>query len=173
MGIENDIQRLFQGVLDEHNGNKAAAAASLNVNAVTFWHWVTKTRKMPSTLCKAIDSAGGKLLLPGEAMPTSLDQDAKVESLLKEINSLIRERDALLDGNNALKKLVEINEEEIRDLKRNKGGAGGDQADLAGAGRPDVDRPLKKDIPHSQKIHISGPAQPSGDADDQSRANPG
>jgi len=95
MGIEKDIQRLFQGVLDKYDGNKAAAAASIDVNPVTFWHWVTKTRKMPSTLCKAIDSAGGKLFLPGEQPPTSPEQERDIEALKKEIAFLTRENELL------------------------------------------------------------------------------
>ncbi|MDR0827357.1 MAG: hypothetical protein LBN33_05705 [Desulfovibrio sp.] len=66
MSIEKDIQQLFELILQQHGGNKAAAAESLNVNPVTFWHWVTKTRNLPSTLCKAIDRAGARLLIPGD-----------------------------------------------------------------------------------------------------------
>ena len=35
MGIEKDIERLFASVLEKYRGNKAAAAASLDINAVT------------------------------------------------------------------------------------------------------------------------------------------
>ena len=91
MTIENDIQRLFEMVLQKYGGNKAAAAASLNTNAVTFWHWVSGTRKLPSTLCKAIDNAGGRLLLPGENAPLSTEQDREVERLREKIEHLTKE----------------------------------------------------------------------------------
>ena len=123
MGIENDIQRLFAGVLDEHGGNKAAAAASLDVNAVTFWGWTTGKRKPPSALCKAIDSAGGKLLLPGEFPPASPDQSRDIESLKKEIGFLTRE-------NALLTKLVNKYDAEEREKKE------ASPAPEATAGRP-------------------------------------
>lgn len=95
MGIEKDIQSLFAGVLEKYGGNKAAAAESLGVNPVTFWHWVTKTRKLPSTLCKAIDNAGGSLLFPGESPPSSLDNERELEVLRREIAFLTRENELL------------------------------------------------------------------------------
>lgn len=95
MGIEKDIQRLFAGVLEKCGGNKAAAAASLNVNAVTFWGWATGKRKPPKALCAAIDSAGGKLLMPGEMPPASPDKVKDVEDLRREIAFLTRENELL------------------------------------------------------------------------------
>lgn len=67
MSIQADIQKLFEKVLQEHGGNKAAAAASLGVNPVTFWGWVKGNRKKNEVIFDAIDRAGGKLICPGEA----------------------------------------------------------------------------------------------------------
>ena len=36
MSFEKDIQEIFQEILNQHGGNKAAAADSLGVNAVTM-----------------------------------------------------------------------------------------------------------------------------------------
>lgn len=113
MGIEADIQRLFAKVLQKYGGNKAAAAASLDVNNVTFWGWVTGKRQINPALCKAIDRAGGVLLLPGERTQTSAKSDDDLEKMRErvavlehEISLMERERTALNEANDALKKLV-------------------------------------------------------------------
>lgn len=79
MSIQADIQKLFGKVLQEHGGNKAAAAASLGVNPVTFWGWVKGNRKKNEVIFDAIDRAGGKLICPSEtsaftSAPYELDQ---------------------------------------------------------------------------------------------------
>lgn len=92
--MEKDIYTLLYNVLKKHEDNKAAAE-SLGVNPVTFWHWMTKTRKLPSTLCKAIDNAGGKLLFPGESLPASPGLESDLAGLRKEIAYLTKENQLL------------------------------------------------------------------------------
>jgi len=118
MGIEKDIQRLFSGVIERHGGNKAAAAASIDVNPVTFWHWVSQTRKFPSTLCKAIDSAGGRLLIPGEAPPVIPEQNSEIEALRKEIDFLTRENGLLRENVRLTKMVSEYEAGEEREKKK-------------------------------------------------------
>lgn len=95
MGIEKDIEQLFAMVLKKHHGNKAAAAGSLDINTVTFWGWATGKRKPPAALCKAIDNAGGKLLLPGEPEPPARE-DRDVESVRSQEAEFARLREAEL-----------------------------------------------------------------------------
>lgn len=71
MGIEESIMELFNRLIVQHDGNKAAAAAAIGVNPVTFWGWVRSKRGLNSTLCQAIDRAGGILLIPGDSVPVA------------------------------------------------------------------------------------------------------
>lgn len=67
MGYLDDIQKILKQVLERHNGNKAAAAASLGVNSVTFWGWIEGTR-IPTTqaLAPLMDKLNASVLLPDE-----------------------------------------------------------------------------------------------------------
>lgn len=117
MGIEKDIERLFASVLEKYRGNKAAAAASLDINAVTFWGWATGKRKPPSALCKAIDMAGGVLLIPGEPAPIRQGNEEELTRLRDKVDSLTRE-------NALLHKLVnkyEVEEHEKKEDTENQG----------------------------------------------------
>lgn len=100
MGIEQDIKKLFSKVLDKYEGNKSAAAENLGVNNVTFWGWITGKRNLNSVLCKAIDNAGGILLIPGEkhehiASDTDTLREKNIE-LTKRIEELEKEKAALI-----------------------------------------------------------------------------
>ena len=96
MGIAQDILTLFQGVIDSYDGSCRAAAANLGINNVTLWNWVTGKRSLNDTLCKAIDRAGGVLLLPGDARSQQGgDLSQRLEELEKE-NMALRERVAEL-----------------------------------------------------------------------------
>ena len=108
MGIEKDIERLFASVLEKYRGNKAAAAASLDINAVTFWGWATGKRKPPAALCKAIDMAGGILLIPGDSAPILQDNEEELVRLREKVDSLTRE-------NSLLNKLVNKYEADERE----------------------------------------------------------
>ena len=110
MGIEQDIERLFASVLEKYRGNKAAVAASLDINAVTFWGWATGKRKPPAALCKAIDKAGGILLIPGEPAPVRQENEEELVRLRDKIDSLTRE-------NALLHKLVNKYEAEEHEKK--------------------------------------------------------
>ena len=95
MSIHEDIQKLFAQVLREHDGNKAAAARSLGINAVTFWGWIEGSRKQKEIIFDAIERAGGRLVMPGEDKAGSATEHelaivrAKAESLARE-NELLR-----------------------------------------------------------------------------------
>lgn len=103
MSIKNDISSLFAQILAEHDGNKAAAAASLDVNTVTFWHWMNGTRNPAESLFKAIDKAGGKLIGPGiSEHKTDKSDVTKIAELKKEITALQR---ALLERDLQIKEL--------------------------------------------------------------------
>ena len=97
MGIENDIEKLFSKVVDNYDGNKAAAAEALGVNTVTFWGWVTGKRSLNSVLCGAIDKAGGILLVPGESNsdPTSSNTAQNVQNFTKQIEELEKQVEEL------------------------------------------------------------------------------
>ena len=71
MSIEESIKKLFNQLIEQHGGNKAAAAASIGVNPVTFWGWVNSKRGLNPALCQAIDRAGAILLIPGDNLPTA------------------------------------------------------------------------------------------------------
>lgn len=116
MGIEKDIERLFASVLEKYRGNKAAAAASLDTNAVTFWGWASGKRKPPAALCKAIDMAGGVLLIPGEPAPARQENEEEILRLREKIDSLTREN-ALL---NKLVSKYEAEEHEKKEASENQ-----------------------------------------------------
>ena len=110
MGFEEDLQRLFARIIEQNGGNNAKAAESLQINKITFWGWTVGNRKRNETLYKAIDAAGGKLLVPGDALPpypsgtTSTDtQDSEIVQLREKVASLTRE-------NELLRKLVNLYE---------------------------------------------------------------
>ena len=110
MSIEHDIQRLFRRILDEENGNKAAAANRLNTNAVTFWGWITGSRgqKGRQTFYNAIDLAGGRLLVPGDMESVMNGADLAV---------ITQERDELLKKCQEQEKRIGELEAEIRGMK--------------------------------------------------------
>jgi len=70
MKSEERIKQLFQKVLDDHGGNKAAAAASLDTNHVTFWGWVQGKRGLSKALLNAIDKAGAQITFPDQPIAT-------------------------------------------------------------------------------------------------------
>ena len=78
MGIEESIKELFNRLIAQYGGNKAAAAASIGVNPVTFWGWVKSKRSLNPALCQAIDRAGGILLIPGDSVPTGREVKPQV-----------------------------------------------------------------------------------------------
>lgn len=94
MGIEKDIIRLFQKVIDEY-GSARQAAAHLDTNNVTLWNWVTGKRSLNPALCKAIDKAGGILLIPGERMPEGEGVPQRIAQLEDENAALKQEVESL------------------------------------------------------------------------------
>lgn len=87
--MEEKIKKLFLQVMEKHDGNKSNAAASLGVNNVTFWSWVNGKRGLNSTLCSAIDHAGGVLLIPGDEQHTKFDKSGDIDKLQAE-NAALR-----------------------------------------------------------------------------------
>ena len=67
MNAEDSIKALFNKVIEDHGGNKSAAAASLHTNEVTFWGWVKGSRGLNKALLKAIDQAGARIIFPGRS----------------------------------------------------------------------------------------------------------
>ena len=105
MGIEESILALFKQLIAQHGGNKAAAAASIGVNSVTFWGWVKSKRGLNRALCQASDRAGGILLIPGDSVPasreiklqtsshpqgSSSEQVAALEARIRELEAQVR-----------------------------------------------------------------------------------
>lgn len=67
MGIESDIRKILQSVVDEEEGNQAKAARRLGIGAVTLYGWLKqgKGSKKSEALWKALDNAGAKLTREG------------------------------------------------------------------------------------------------------------
>ena len=61
MGFEDDIQKIFKTVLEQHGGVKRKAAEAMGVNEVTFWGWLQGTRKPLKTFAQAMDRLGVSL----------------------------------------------------------------------------------------------------------------
>jgi len=119
MGIEKDLQRLFQGALSKHGGNKAAVAEILDVNPVTFWGWATGKRKpLSQSLCKAIDNAGGVLLIPGEPTPARQNSEDELTYLRDKVESLSRENAVL---HKLVNKYEEAEEREKNEVPQEEG----------------------------------------------------
>ena len=67
MSFEKDIQEIFQEILNQHGGNKAAAAESLGVNSVTFWGWLEGKRvHNMKALYPAMEKIGARIVFPGK-----------------------------------------------------------------------------------------------------------
>lgn len=101
MGFQEDLQRLFAYALAQHDGNQAETARALDVNAVTFFGWIKKSRKQGEALYRAIDNAGGRLLVPGDEAPQA--QDAR---MVEEMERLKLHVEYLKRENALLQKLV-------------------------------------------------------------------
>ena len=67
MGIESDIKRILQDVIDEEDGNQSRAARRLGVGPVTLWGWLNKENlaQKNAPLWTALDNAGAKILRDG------------------------------------------------------------------------------------------------------------
>jgi hypothetical protein len=64
MGIESDIKKILQDVIDEEDGNQSKAARRLGVGPVTLWGWLNKEKlaQKNAPLWTALDNAGAKIL---------------------------------------------------------------------------------------------------------------
>ncbi len=66
MGMEHDVRKIFEKILENNFGNKKAAAKALGINSMTFWGWVEGTRHPNQVIFQALDAAGARLLPPWE-----------------------------------------------------------------------------------------------------------
>ena len=67
MGFKEDVEKILKDAVDQHNGNRMAAAEALGVNHVTLWGWLAKTRK-PSieSIAPVMDKLKVKVTLPSD-----------------------------------------------------------------------------------------------------------
>lgn len=84
MTFSEDIKKILLQIVEDCEGNKAAAAKRLGVNPVTFWMWITGERDpVKPAISSAIDASGAYLVFRGE--------DSKKSNNLKELNDKIEE----------------------------------------------------------------------------------
>lgn len=64
MGIESDIKKILQEVIDEEDGNQSKAARRLGVGPVTLFGWLKKDKlaQKNAPLWTALENAGAKIL---------------------------------------------------------------------------------------------------------------
>lgn len=69
MGIESDIKKILQGVIDEEDGNQSKAARRLGVGPVTLFGWLKKDKlaQKNAPLWTALENAGAKITRDGGA----------------------------------------------------------------------------------------------------------
>ena len=69
MGIESDIKKILQTVIDEEDGNQSKAARRLGVGPVTLFGWLKKDKlaQKNAPLWTALENAGAKIMRDGGA----------------------------------------------------------------------------------------------------------
>lgn len=92
MTFSEDIKKILLQIVEDCDGNKAAAAKRLGVNPVTFWMWITGERDpVKPAISSAIDASGAYLVFRGEDSKTSnnlKELKEKIEKLEKQIKEL-------------------------------------------------------------------------------------
>lgn len=93
MGFEDDVNNIFDSVLNDCNGNKLEAAERLGVSQGTYWNWVTRRRgPFNKAFASAMDTAGAYLLVEKNNIKIRhLGESEKVMYLLDKIESISKE----------------------------------------------------------------------------------
>ena len=85
MTFSEDIKKVLLQIVEDCEGNKAAAAKRLGVNPVTFWMWITGERDpVKPAISSAIDASGAYLVFRGEDLKKAHNFDEsnkKIEEL--------------------------------------------------------------------------------------------
>ena len=91
MTFSEDIKKILLQIVEDCEGNKAAAAKRLGVNPVTFWMWITGERDpVKPAISSAIDASGAYLVFRGEDSKNHNinESSKKIEELEKQIEEL-------------------------------------------------------------------------------------
>ena len=91
MTFSEDIKKVLLQIVEDCEGNKAAAAKRLGVNPVTFWMWITGERDpVKPAISSAIDASGAYLVFRGEDLKKAHNFDES-NIIIEELERLVEE----------------------------------------------------------------------------------